>query len=127
MVDVSMLDCQVAILENAIARYAAQGQAPGPLGARHPSITPFDVFASADGFLVICAGNQNLFAKLCKTIGRKDLIKDPRFGSNDLRTRHQAELKKEMESALTVETNQHWLDLLGAQASPAGPSTTWRA
>ncbi|MGG7377320.1 CoA transferase, partial [Escherichia coli] len=49
LVDVAMLDGQVAILENAIARFVATGEVPGPLGARHPSITPFGVFAAADG------------------------------------------------------------------------------
>jgi CoA:oxalate CoA-transferase len=48
-IDISMLDCQIAILENAVARYAVLGEIPGPLGARDPSITPFDVFQAADG------------------------------------------------------------------------------
>ena len=47
-----MLDCQVAILENATARHAATGDVPGPIGARHPSITPFDAFKAADGHLI---------------------------------------------------------------------------
>ena len=57
-VDVAMLDCQVAMLENAIARYTATEEVPGPLGARHPSITPFDAFATADGYIIIAAGNN---------------------------------------------------------------------
>lgn len=56
-----MLDCQIAILENAVARYAVLGEIPGPLGARDPSITPFDVFQAADGYIVIAAGNDTLF------------------------------------------------------------------
>src|SRR4029079_9131749 len=52
-IDVAMLDSQVAILENAIARYTATGEVPGPLGARHPSITPCGAYAAADGHLVI--------------------------------------------------------------------------
>ncbi len=121
MIDVSMLDCQVAILENAIARYAAEGISPGPLGARHPSITPFDVYATGDGYMVICAGNQNLFAKLCRTLGRDELIKDKRFANNDLRTSNQAALKQEMESTLRSQGNAHWLDLLGQKGIPCGP------
>src|SRR5512145_762517 len=64
-VDVAMLDCQVATLENAIARYVATGAVPGPLGTRHPSIAPFQAFATRDGFVVVAAGNDALFAKLC--------------------------------------------------------------
>ena len=64
-VDVSMLDCQVAILENALARYQATGETPGPLGSRHPSIAPFAAFATRDGHVVIAAGNDRLFDALC--------------------------------------------------------------
>ena len=70
--DVSMLDCQVAILENALARYFASGEVPGPLGTRHPSIAPFQAYATADGHVVISAGNDALFATLCAALGRPD-------------------------------------------------------
>ena len=66
--DVSMLDCQVAILENALARYFASGEVPGPLGTRHPSITPFQAYATADGHVVISAGNNTLFSTLCAAL-----------------------------------------------------------
>ena len=68
--DVSMLDCQVAILENALARYFASGEVPGPLGTRHPSITPFQAYATGDGHVVISAGNNALFATLCAALGQ---------------------------------------------------------
>ena len=71
-IDVAMLDCQVAILENAIARYAATGEVPGPLGARHPSITPFAAFEARDGWFVIAAGNDMLFRRLCDVLGCPD-------------------------------------------------------
>ena len=77
MVDIAMLDCQVAILENAIARYSATGRVPGPLGARHPSIAPFDAYRAADRPLVIAAGNDTLFSQLCETLGRPELADDP--------------------------------------------------
>ena len=65
-----MLDAQVAILENAIARYAATGVVPGPLGARHPSIAPFAAFRARDKHLVIAAGHDGAFAKLCEALER---------------------------------------------------------
>ena len=79
-VDISMLDCQVAILENAIARYEATGQVPKPLGARHPSIAPFEAFRSADGYLIVAAGNDKLFAAVsCRDVAC------PNFGFDSLR------------------------------------------
>ena len=61
LVDVAMLDSQVAILENAIARYAVTGEVPRPIGNRHPSIIPFETFATADGTIMIAAGNDTLW------------------------------------------------------------------
>jgi len=87
MVDVSMLDCQIAILENAIARYAATGAIPGPMGARHPSITPFEALKTGDGHMVIAAGNNQLFVKLAEALGDAAMASDPRFATNDARTR----------------------------------------
>lgn len=124
LIDVAMLDAQVAILENAIARYATTGSAPGPLGARHPSITPFDAFAGADGYLVIAAGNDLLFRRLCAVLERPDLADNPLFGSNDLRTQHQAALKDEFEAALRLRSVEHWLRALEDAGIPSGPINT---
>ncbi len=63
MIDVAMLDSQVALLENSIARYFASGKPPKPLGARHPSIAPFEPYATKDGYVVIACGNDELFLK----------------------------------------------------------------
>src|SRR5215471_1741111 len=65
-VDVALFDCQLALLENAIMRYTTTGEIPGPLGARHPSITPFEALATSDGHIIIAAGNDGLFAKLAE-------------------------------------------------------------
>jgi CoA:oxalate CoA-transferase len=121
MIDVAMLDCQVAILENAIARYAATGEVPGPLGARHPSITPFAAFAAADGHLVIAAGNDPLFRRLCGVIGRPELAHDARFATNELRTEHHFELQTELEATLSADTVETWLARLEAADLPCGP------
>jgi CoA:oxalate CoA-transferase len=121
MVDVGMLDCQVAILENAIARYIADGEVPGPIGARHPSITPFEAFRAADGFIIIAAGNQTLFARLCAALQRPELCDDPRFASNDLRTRNHEPLKQEIERTLSTGGAEAWLGVLGDAGVPCGP------
>jgi CoA:oxalate CoA-transferase len=110
----------VAILENAIARYAATGEVPGPLGARHPSITPFAAFAAADGHFVIAAGNDLLFRRLCAVIGCPQVADDSRFATNALRTTHQAELQVEIEAMLRSETVATWLERLEAADLPCG-------
>lgn len=121
MIDVAMLDCQVAILENAIARYFATGEVPGPIGSRHPSITPFESFTTADGHIVITAGNDALFARLCETVGRAAIASDPRFATNALRTEHNAELKQELEAMLAQRATADWLAALGEAGIPCGP------
>lgn len=121
MVDVGMLDCQIAILENAIARYAVSGQAPGPLGARHPSITPFESYRTADGHVIIAAGNDKLFAKMATALGLPGLIDDPRFADNQSRNANVDALKAEMEAVLTGESTDHWLEILEEAGVPSGP------
>jgi CoA:oxalate CoA-transferase len=120
-IDVAMLDCQVAVLENAIARYCATGEVPGPLGARHPSITPFEAYATTDGHVIVAAGNDALFHRLCQAIGRPELADNPLFASNDLRCEHVEALKSELESTLTTRTTADWLALLEAAGVPCGP------
>jgi CoA:oxalate CoA-transferase len=121
MVDVAMLDCQVAILENALARLAVEGEPPSPIGARHPSIAPFDVYRAPDGWLVICAGNDRLFAEMAKVLGRPELTEDRRFRDNQSRTQNQAHLKVEMEAALAAKPTAHWLAALQEAGVPCGP------
>ncbi|MGB8276309.1 MAG: CoA transferase [Alphaproteobacteria bacterium] len=123
-IDVAMFDCQIAILENAIARYLATGAVPGPLGARHPTITPFDAFKTRDRYIVIAAGNDRLFGRLCETLGRADLGDNPLFVSNESRTRHAAALKDEIEAALAARAGAEWLAALEAAGIPCGPINT---
>ena len=118
-VDVAMLDGQIAILENAIARYAATGQSPGPLGARHPSITPFAAYSCADAPIVIAAGNDQLFVALCKALGLP--TDDPRFADNDARTTNAEELAAVLEGVLLTQPVAHWLPKLEAAGVPCGP------
>ena len=120
-VDVAMLDSQVATLENALARYFATGEVPGPLGARHPSITPFAALRTADGHLVLAAGNDELFAAVCTALGRPALAADPRFATNADRTRHVEVLQAELEDALAARPTREWLAVLDAVGVPCGP------
>jgi CoA:oxalate CoA-transferase len=118
LVDVAMLDGQLAILESAVMRYAATGQVPGPLGNRHASITPFEPYAAGDRPLVIAAGNDALFGRLCAALGRPDLAADPRYASNSARTRHAEELKADLEAVLRRQPAVYWVAVLEAAGVP---------
>ena len=121
MVDIGMLDCQVALLENAIARFDMTGTVPEPLGARHPSITPFQAVETRDGWIMIAAGNNVLWRRLCEVIGREDLVDDERFKDNNLRTEHHAELHTELSEVFKERTTEVWLKMLDSAEIPCGP------
>jgi CoA:oxalate CoA-transferase len=120
-VDVAMLDAQVATLENAIARYVATGEVPGPMGSRHPSIAPFQALATGDGHIVVAAGNDSLFAALSATVGCPELARDPRFASNELRRQNADALAEALEAALAAHGVQHWISELQRASVPCGP------
>jgi CoA:oxalate CoA-transferase len=120
-VDIAMLDSQVALLENAISRYVATGDVPGRLGSRHPSIAPFAAFATRDGHIAIAAGNDDLFAKVARVLGREDLIADDRFTTNPKRVQHVDDLAAELEIALSAHDSARWLAALDAAGVPSGP------
>src|SRR6267378_2642581 len=107
-VDVALFDCQLALLENAIMRYTTSGEVPGPMGARHPSITPFEAFPTEDGHMIIAAGNDALYVKLCAALGRPDLATDPRFTTNDLRNRNGDALRALLDPVLRGKPTAAW-------------------
>jgi CoA:oxalate CoA-transferase len=120
-VDIAMFDCQLALLENAVMRYTVSGEVPGPLGARHPSITPFEAFETKDSHIIIAAGNDALFRKLCDVLGRSDLAEHADYRSNDLRNRHQTRLKVAIETVLKAKPTVHWIEIIGKAGVPCGP------
>ncbi|MCI0461000.1 MAG: CoA transferase [Gemmataceae bacterium] len=123
-VDVGMLDGQLAILESAVMRYVTTGQAPQPMGNRHPSIAPFEPYDTADRPLVIAAGNDALFARLCEALGRPELSADGRFATNEARVCHLDPLKESLEAVLRTEPAGHWLEVLEAAGVPCSPVHT---
>ena len=120
-VDIAMFDCQLALLENAIMRYTVEKEIPGPLGARHPTITPFEAFATSDGSMIIAAGNDGLFVKMCEALGRPDMAANPEYKSNALRQKSQKKLKQEIESVLKANTTAHWIGVVSKGGVPCGP------
>lgn len=124
LIDVGMLDCQVAILENAMVRYFSTGDIPRPLGRRHPAITPFEVFESADGYVVIAIGNNELWRKFCEHVDRPELIDDERFHTNALRTENHASLFPILADIMCRRTTDAWVEALEAIGVPCGPVNT---
>ncbi|MDR2620646.1 MAG: CoA transferase [Propionibacteriaceae bacterium] len=119
--DISMLDCQVAVLENAIARYVTTGTSPVPIGNRHPSITPFAAFTASDGWVIVGAGNDKLWGGLCDLIGQPELKADPRFLTNGDRTNNVYELTPILNEAFSHRTMNEWLTDLEAAGLPCAP------
>lgn len=122
-IDVSMLDGQIAIMENAIARYFATGNNPEPIGNRHPSTAPFDTFKAKDGYVIVAIANERNWETFCKMIGREDLINDSNFCNNPLRVKNNAALKKIINSILSKKNIDEWVDILGHEL-PCSPINT---
>lgn len=117
-IDLAMFDATVAVIENALVRYSATGKDPELLGNRHPAITPFSAFATADSQVVIACGNDTLWLRLCAAIDAPGLAADARFVSNALRTENVQALTKSLEEALRKRTTAEWLDKLLAAGIP---------
>ena len=120
-IDVSMLDCQIAILENAIARYLSKNEIPKPMGSRHPSIAPFEAFKTKDSYIIIAAGNDKLFENLCKALNLGDLIDDKKYNTNSSRSENMDELKKILENKLKDNSTKNWVQILEELKIPCGP------
>jgi len=120
-IDVSMLDCQIAILENAIARYLSKNEIPKPMGSRHPSIAPFEAFKTKDNYIIIAAGNDKIFSELCMALNRIELIKNKKFISNDSRCKNMQELKEIFESILKTKNTIEWIKEFTLRKIPCGP------
>ena len=117
MIDVAMLDAQLAIQEHSVAITTATGTPPGRTGARHPTITPFATFRAEDGFVVIAAGNDAMFGKLCGVLGLA-LASDPRFATNAARCDNHAVLKRLIEAVTLGARVAHWIATLEAAGLP---------
>lgn len=116
--DVSMLACQWVCLENAFARYLNAGIVAGPIGSRHPSITPFETYPAADGDFVIGLGTVKDWPRFCEAIGRSDLVNDPRFAEDEPRLANRDQLDDVLGAHLRQQPAQHWIDKLVAASIP---------
>ena len=120
-IDVSMLDCQIAILENAIARYLSKNEIPEPMGSRHPSIAPFEAFKTKDSFLIIAAGNDKLFKSLCEVLEIPNIANDEMYKTNSLRSQNIDKLKLIIEDKLKHKNTDEWIKVMENLKIPCGP------
>ncbi len=120
-IDVSMLDCQIAILENAIARYLSKNEIPEPMGSRHPSIAPFEAFKTKDSFLIIAAGNDKLFKNLCEVLEIPNIATDEMYKTNSLRSQNIDKLKLIIEDRLQHKNTDEWIKVMENLKIPCGP------
>jgi CoA:oxalate CoA-transferase len=116
--DVSMLACQWACLENAFARHLNTGVVPGPIGSRHPSSTPFEPYPTADQDIVIGLGSEKDWAPFCKAIGLTSLLIDPRFQGAETRLANRDELDEVLGNYLQKKPSSYWMDLLIKNSIP---------
>jgi CoA:oxalate CoA-transferase len=120
-VDIAMFDCQIALLEGVVVRYTAEGAIPGPVGSRHATITPFQAFKTKDGNIIIAAGNDSLFVKLCNALGKPAMALDPDYLTNGSRQKNQKRLETEIEAILAAKTMAEWIKVIGEAGVPCGP------
>lgn len=122
-IDMSMLDCQVTMMENAFARYFATRQVPGPLGTRHPAATPFQEFSATDGYFVVALLTDDIamWMRFCEVIDRSDLAHDPRFSTNQGRTDHYVDLERQLRMTFAQNSVAFWLEALLDAGIPCGP------
>ncbi|MCL2669368.1 MAG: CoA transferase [Syntrophaceae bacterium] len=119
--DLSMLDCQLALMENAIARYFATGEIPEPLGSRHPSIVPFQAFKAKNGYFTVTASTNEQFGNLCDLMGIEEVKKDPRFLTIPDRVQNMDALVEILAKVFVQDTKEHWIELLEKRGVPCGP------
>ncbi len=112
MVDISILDSQVSILENPIMRYSLTGEKPEKMGNQHPSITPFETFMTRDGEIMVAIGNNRMWVSFCKLINKHEWINDYRFSTNKKRLHYYHELKPLLNKVFIQNTTREWQILL---------------
>jgi crotonobetainyl-CoA:carnitine CoA-transferase CaiB-like acyl-CoA transferase len=120
-VDISLMDCSVALLSNQAGYYLATGHNPPRMGNAHAQVAPYGVFAVSDGHVILAPANDGLFHKLMDVLGLAKLNTDPRFLTNADRTANAAPLDAEIAAATTGWTKQGLLDACHAAGVPAGP------
>jgi crotonobetainyl-CoA:carnitine CoA-transferase CaiB-like acyl-CoA transferase len=120
VIDMALLDTQLAMLANLGSNYLCSGKVPGRMGNAHQNIVPYQVFEAADGHLILAVGNDRQFAKFCDVAGRPEWAADARFATNSERVRHRDILVPQLAEAIRQRSRNEWLSTLEAAKVPCG-------
>ncbi len=120
-IDMALLDCAVAITGNQAMNYLTTGTPPSRLGNAHPNLTPYEVFETSDGHLIIATGNDGQYHRLCQLLGLDDMAHDPLFANNAARVANRAQMIERLSGATRTRTRDDLLDACEAHNVPAGP------
>lgn len=120
-IDTALLDVQVAMLANQAGNHLVGGLTPRRMGNAHPNIVPYQVFATADGHVVLAVGNDAQFARLCELAGEAALARDERFATNAARVAHRAELVPRVAGWMLARGTAAWCEMLDAAGVPCAP------
>jgi formyl-CoA transferase len=120
-IDCALYDSAVAMMSVMNMNYFVTGTPPGRAGNAHQNIVPYQVFACADGHLILAVGNDGQFAKFCAAAGVPEWATDPRFARNADRVRQRATLVPMVERVVAARTQRDWLTVLEAAGVPCGP------
>jgi len=120
VIDMALLDTQVAMLANLGSNYLCTGKAPSRMGNAHQNIVPYQVFEASDGHLILAVGNDGQFAKFCVIAGRPDWAQDARFAKNAERVRHRELLVPQIEAVMKTRSKGDWLAALENAKVPCG-------
>jgi crotonobetainyl-CoA:carnitine CoA-transferase CaiB-like acyl-CoA transferase len=123
-VEASLLASALSGLVNQTSAVLSGGVVPLRMGNAHPSLFPYEPLPTADGEIVIAAGNDTQFRRLCEVVGAPELADDPRFARNRDRTGNRAELAPLLHKQLSARTTAEWFDALVAAGVPCGPINT---
>ena len=123
-VEASLLGSALSGMVNQTSAYVAGGVVPFRMGNSHPSLTPYEPFPASDGEIVIAAGNDGQFRRLCEVLGDPGIAADPRFATTGARTAHRAELRPRLAALLATRSRADWFDALTAAGVPCGPINT---
>lgn len=124
MIDVAMLDCQVSLLENPLARYFATQEVPVPIGNTHPTLNPTGAYPTKDRCIIIGVGNDSLWKTFCEVVDREQWIEDERFTTNAKRTENSAQLGELLTELFRTRNTADWIELLESDGIPCGPINT---
>ncbi len=123
-IDIGMLDAHVAWLANQGMNYLATGENPPRLGNQHPNIVPYQVFPTADGFVVLSVGNEATFQRFCESFGLAHLLADERFATNAARVRNRAHVTETLTPVLRQHPTAWWVERLEGLKIGCGPINT---